>query len=70
MDPRSHSICLWMYADSSKRSSKSADQRLAVTPQNELWIDRREWEELSPKLSGGDRTPALKLISMREKRGG
>lgn len=38
-------------------------------PQDEIWIGRREWEELSPKLRGKDRTPALKLIPKREKRG-
>ena len=36
-------------------------------PQDEIWIERREWEELSPKLSGGDRTPDLKLVPRREK---
>lgn len=35
--------------------------------QDEIWIERREWEELSPKLRGGDGTPVLKLVPKREK---
>ena len=31
-------------------------------PQDEIWIECREWEELSPKLHTTDRTSALKLV--------
>lgn len=38
-------------------------------PQDEIWIERRGWKELRPKLSGGGRIPDLKLVRKRERGG-
>ncbi len=36
-------------------------------PEGEVWVERREWKEINPKLCGRDRTPDLELVPKREK---